>query len=54
MGWLDLVQGLALMERLAPVANGTGGQSVHMDRAVCGSTFVGSFYFGHWLADDLP
>jgi capsular polysaccharide biosynthesis protein len=31
-----------------------GGPSVRMDRAVCGSTFVGSFYFGHWLSDDLP
>jgi hypothetical protein len=31
-----------------------GGHPVQMDRAVCGSTFVGSFYFGHWLSDDLP
>jgi hypothetical protein len=32
----------------------SGGQPVRMERAVCGSTFVGSFYFGHWLSDDLP
>lgn len=32
----------------------SGCQPVRMDRAVCGSTFVGSFYFGHWLSDDLP
>jgi capsular polysaccharide biosynthesis protein len=32
----------------------SGGQPVQIDRAVCGSTFVGSFYFGHWLSDDLP
>jgi Glycosyltransferase 61 len=32
----------------------SGGKPLQMDRAVCGSTFVGSFYFGHWLSDDLP
>jgi hypothetical protein len=31
-----------------------GGEPAQLDRAVCGSTFVGSFYFGHWLSDDLP
>jgi capsular polysaccharide biosynthesis protein len=25
-----------------------------MEHAICGSTFVGSFYFAHWLCDDLP
>ncbi len=31
-----------------------GGAPAELDHAVCGSTFVGSFYFGHWLSDDLP
>jgi Glycosyltransferase 61 len=31
-----------------------GGKPAELDDAVCGSTFVGSFYFGHWLSDDLP
>jgi hypothetical protein len=31
-----------------------GGQPARMERAICGSTFVGSFYFAHWLGDDLP
>ena len=31
-----------------------GGKPAQLDHAVCGSTFVGSFYFGHWLSDDLP
>jgi hypothetical protein len=31
-----------------------GGKPAELDHAVCGSTFVGSFYFGHWLSDDLP
>jgi hypothetical protein len=31
-----------------------GGQPAEMESATCGSTFVGSFYFGHWLSDDLP
>ncbi|HEY3990549.1 MAG TPA: glycosyltransferase family 61 protein [Acidobacteriaceae bacterium] len=32
----------------------SGGTPAQFDHAVCGSTFVGSFYFGHWLSDDLP
>jgi hypothetical protein len=39
---------------LSPSQSLSGGAPVQMDRAVCGSTFVGSFYFGHWLSDDLP
>ena len=31
-----------------------GSEPAQLDHAVCGSTFVGSFYFGHWLSDDLP
>lgn len=31
-----------------------GGEPAQLDQAICGSTFVGSFYFGHWLSDDLP
>jgi hypothetical protein len=31
-----------------------GGKPAEFEKAVCGSTFVGSFYFGHWLSDDLP
>jgi hypothetical protein len=37
-----------------PPTRSGSGNPVQMDRAVCGSTFVGSFYFGHWLSDDLP
>ncbi len=32
----------------------TGGPPVEMERAAYASTFVGSMYFAHWLADDLP
>jgi hypothetical protein len=35
-------------------ASWPGGEPAQLDHAVCGSTFVGSFYFGHWLSDDLP
>jgi hypothetical protein len=38
----------------APSQSSSGGPPAQVDRAVCGSTFVGSFYFGHWLSDDLP
>jgi hypothetical protein len=38
----------------SPPQSSSGGRPLHMDRAVFGSTFVGSFYFGHWLSDDLP
>jgi capsular polysaccharide biosynthesis protein len=38
----------------APPQSPSGGQHVQLEHAVCGSTFVGSFYFGHWLSDDLP
>jgi Glycosyltransferase 61 len=31
-----------------------GGRPLQMDRGAGGSTFVGSFYFAHWLCDDLP
>jgi hypothetical protein len=37
-----------------PPQSPSDGRPLQMERAVCGSTFVGSFYFGHWLSDDLP
>lgn len=31
-----------------------GGQPAELETAAYAATFVGSFYFGHWLSDDLP
>jgi capsular polysaccharide biosynthesis protein len=51
-GWISS-KGWRSWNSLHPQSS-PGGRPVQMDRAVCGSTFVGSFYFGHWLSDDLP
>jgi hypothetical protein len=51
-GWVSS-RGWRKRNALRPAA-WRDGAPAELDRAVFGSTFVGSLYFGHWLLDDLP